>query len=241
MPVATMAIGNAKNAGLLAARILALKDAAPGRSRRRPPRLPGKGSPRHDDSGGLTCPPHPSPPISDPDPPWASWAAASWAACSPWRPSAWAIASSPWSRAPTRPAARSAIARYEADYADRAALRELAAACDAITYEFENIDARRGGIPGGPGQSPCVPAAGCCALPRTGCWKSASSRTPASASPPSARWNRAPIWQIAGREVGYPAFLKTARGGYDGKGQAPVPGPADAAAAFDRLYPGRAL
>lgn len=42
-------------------------------------------------------------------------------------------------------------------------------------------------------------------------------------------------------EVGTPAILKTRRGGYDGKGQAPVDEPADAPGAFDALRAGGGL
>jgi 5-(carboxyamino)imidazole ribonucleotide synthase len=45
----------------------------------------------------------------------------------------------------------------------------------------------------------------------------------------------------AGRECGYPAFLKTVRGGYDGKGQAPVADAAGAGPAFRSLHRGSPL
>lgn len=130
--------------------------------------------------------------------------------------------------------------QIEADYADRAALQELAAACDAITYEFENIDAAAVefleslGKPVRPGsrvlrvtqdrllEKEFLKGAG------LGVTAFRAVSTPEDLA-------------LAGKECGYPAFLKTVRGGYDGKGQMPVADAASAQAAFQALFRGHPL
>jgi 5-(carboxyamino)imidazole ribonucleotide synthase len=134
---------------------------------------------------------------------------------------------------PQSPAGQVADRQIQAGYADEAALAELAASCTAVTTEFEN-----------------VPAATLRELGRS-CVVRPSERTVAIAQDrieekgflvregfATARYH--PVRnaaELAGalELVGTPALLKASRLGYDGKGQALVETPEDAARAFAQL------
>lgn len=130
--------------------------------------------------------------------------------------------------------------QIEADYADRDALRELAAACDVITYEFENIDAAAVEFLEGLGK-PVRPGSRVLRVTQDRLLEKEFLRAAGLGVTAFRAVASSADLEQAGREAGYPAFLKTARGGYDGKGQAAVAGPADAEAAFRRLYRGEPL
>ncbi len=104
-----------------------------------------------------------------------------------------------------------------AEYDDSAALRELAAHADVVTYEFENVDydaladiEKLVWIPQG-----------------TELLSITQDRILEKAYLESCNINIAPYAVVVDEEdirekikgIGYPAILKTARGGYDGKGQ----------------------
>jgi 5-(carboxyamino)imidazole ribonucleotide synthase len=134
---------------------------------------------------------------------------------------------------PQSPAGQVADRQIMAAYTDEAALAELAASCAAVTTEFEN-----------------VPAATLRELGRT-CVVRPSERTVAIAQDrieekgfleregfATARYQpvrNAAELPAALELVGTPALLKASRFGYDGKGQALVEKPEDAARAFAQL------
>ena len=134
---------------------------------------------------------------------------------------------------PASPAGSAADLHLRAAYTDAAALDQLASECAAVTTEFENVPAE--------------------ALERLA--RSCRVRPPVSAvavtqdrisekqfleragfpTAPFRAVDGEPGLQVALREVALPALLKTSRLGYDGKGQAAVNRPEDAAAAFRAL------
>jgi 5-(carboxyamino)imidazole ribonucleotide synthase len=140
---------------------------------------------------------------------------------------------------PDSPCGQVADQVIQADYADEAALRRLAAISDAITYEFENVDARAVEFL----EKLCKPV-----HPSSAALRITQDRV---LEKTFARENDIPVTAFAvvrseeearavydGKE--FPAFLKTARGGYDGKGQVRVNNGEECARAV-REYPGREL
>ncbi|STY42939.1 N5-carboxyaminoimidazole ribonucleotide synthase [Listeria grayi] len=105
------------------------------------------------------------------------------------------------------------IARYD----DKAALQKLAELSDVVTYEFENVD-----------YEALKEIEGSVRLPQgTDLLSITQDRILEKAYLESANINIAPYAVIVSRDeieaeinsIGYPAVLKTAQGGYDGKGQ----------------------
>jgi 5-(carboxyamino)imidazole ribonucleotide synthase len=138
------------------------------------------------------------------------------------------------------PCGQVADRQIEADYADRDALRELAAGSDVITYEFENIDAAAVEFLEGLGK-PVRPGSKALRITQDRLLEKDFLRK-AGLGVTSFRAVDSPEdLAAAGMECGYPAFLKTVRGGYDGKGQAPVADAAGAESAFRSLHRGRPL
>ncbi|MFC3125611.1 5-(carboxyamino)imidazole ribonucleotide synthase [Pseudoroseomonas globiformis] len=128
-------------------------------------------------------------------------------------------------------AAASTVAGYE----DEVALGAFAAAVDVVTFEFENVPARTLEI-----LAPLVPVRpGMRAL--SVCQDRLQEKAfLEAAGVPVAPW--APVTsekelQAAIGRIGLPAVLKTTRLGYDGRGQALLRTPEEAAAAFARLEP----
>ena len=130
-------------------------------------------------------------------------------------------------------AAQTASSLTRADYHNRIVLKDFAAACDVVTYEFENIDVApvewlAEHVPVHPGPQ---------AL-RVSQERVAEKRFVEGLGGRPARWAA-----IDSREdlhaglahTGTPAVLKTARFGYDGKGQAVIRTPADADAVWDLI------
>ncbi len=115
------------------------------------------------------------------------------------------------------PAAQVSDERIIADYDDKVALRELAEKADVVTYEFENIDYDALKMT----QDLVDVPQGAELLSIT------QDRILEKAYLESANINIAPYAIIVDKEeieteiksIGYPAVLKTAQGGYDGKGQ----------------------
>ena len=130
---------------------------------------------------------------------------------------------------PGCPAAQVCDQQIVADYSDRAAIAELARLADTITYEFENVDAdaladldASGKVPQGT------------EVLRISQDRGAEKRFVSGLGVPLADYQLVedPA-QLPGAvaQIGYPSVLKTTRGGYDGKGQLVLRGPADLAAA----------
>nr|WP_174293352.1 5-(carboxyamino)imidazole ribonucleotide synthase [Sphingomonas bacterium] len=127
-------------------------------------------------------------------------------------------------------AAQTASSLTRADYHNRIVLADFAAACDVVTYEFENVAV-----------SPVewlaerVPVHPAPAALRIAQERVAEKRFVEQVGGRPARW--APVdsretLTTALATVGTPAVLKTARFGYDGKGQVRIDTPADADAAW---------
>ncbi len=130
-------------------------------------------------------------------------------------------------------AAQTASSMTRADYHNRIVLADFAASCDVVTYEFENIAlapvewlAER--VPVHP-----HPRALAAAQERI-----AEKRFVEHVGGRPARWaavDSRESLEVALAHVGTPAVLKTARFGYDGKGQVRLHTPADADAAWEAI------
>ncbi|MCU6454499.1 5-(carboxyamino)imidazole ribonucleotide synthase [Sphingomonas sp. A2-49] len=130
-------------------------------------------------------------------------------------------------------AAQTASSLTRADYHNRIVLADFAAACDVVTYEFENIaltpvEWLAARVPVHP-----HPRALAAAQERI-----AEKRFVEQVGGRPARWaavDSRESLDAALAHVGTPAVLKTARFGYDGKGQVRLHSPADADAAWDAI------
>ena len=131
-----------------------------------------------------------------------------------------------------RPCAAEVSAHFtRAAFDDEAALRRFADQCDVVTYEFENV--------------PVEPLAvlGAKLRPGTRSLEMAQDRAIEKRFLEQCAARIAPWCEIAGAEdivaaldaLGSPILLKTRRLGYDGKGQAWVHNPAEAAAAWEAI------
>jgi len=133
---------------------------------------------------------------------------------------------------PASPAAAVCERHLQAPYEDDAALAELAGRCRAVTIEFENVPAsalRRLAE-----RVPVRPAADAVAVAQD---RSAEKRFMAAhgiETAPHAVVERADDLHGADEAL-FPGILKTARLGYDGKGQAAVATRAEAVEAWDRM------
>ena len=130
-------------------------------------------------------------------------------------------------------AAQSASSMTRADYHNRIVLADFANACDVVTYEFENI-----AIDPVEWLADRVPVHPHPRALRIAQERIAEKRFVEEVGGRPARW--AAVDSLATLEaaiatVGTPAILKTARFGYDGKGQVRIDAPADAAAAWDAI------
>ena len=120
-----------------------------------------------------------------------------------------------------------------ADYSDESALAELCARCDVVTYEFENVPAGAAAFVAR--RKPFYPPV---AALTVGQDRVAEKTLFTDLGIPVPRY--LPIatrreLDVAVRNVGLPAVLKTRRLGYDGKGQVVLKTPADVDAAWARL------
>ena len=127
-------------------------------------------------------------------------------------------------------AAQTASSLTRADYHNRIVLADFAAACDVVTYEFENV--ALGPVEWLAARVPVHPAP---AALRVAQERVAEKRFVEGVGGRPARWaavdSRATL-EEALAVVGTPAVLKTARFGYDGKGQVRLDRAADADAAW---------
>lgn len=131
------------------------------------------------------------------------------------------------------PAADVAQHWTQAAYDDAEALARFADQVDIVTYEFENI-------PVGPVEvlastKLVAPNARALAIAQD---RVAEKRFLEEIGAPTARWravNSLSDLHAAIAEIGVPAILKTRRDGYDGKGQARIMDPSDAAAAWTAI------
>lgn len=128
------------------------------------------------------------------------------------------------------PATYVAYAATTAAWDDEKALAAFADAVDVVTYEFENIPietvnflAKRVEV---------SPGAGALAVAQDRLSEKELAIQLELQVAPYATVNSAEELDAAIADVGLPAILKTRRMGYDGKGQAAINGPGDAAAAW---------
>ncbi len=130
-------------------------------------------------------------------------------------------------------AAQTASSLTRADYHNRIVLADFAAACDVVTYEFENIDVVP--VEWLAARVPVHPSARSLAASQD---RVAEKRFVETVGGTPARWAA-----VTSREeltaalttVGTPAILKTTRLGYDGKGQTRIATPADADPAWEAI------
>ena len=128
------------------------------------------------------------------------------------------------------PASHVSNFHLKAGYDDEDALRRFAAASDVVTYEFENIptaalDLIETEVPIRPGRAALATSQDRL-VEKT--WLTDLGLATAPFAPVETLANL----EDALAEIGTPAILKTRRLGYDGKGQARLTGPQDAADAF---------
>lgn len=135
------------------------------------------------------------------------------------------------------PCGQVADEQIQAEYADQAALRQLAERCQAITYEFENIDARAVEFLEGLGH-PVHPNSRVLRVSQDRLLEKTFLRDAGLGVTAFHAVDSAEDLRDAETAVGFPAVIKTVRGGYDGKGQAVVSDRAGAEAAFFRLHRG---
>src|SRR5574340_237419 len=128
------------------------------------------------------------------------------------------------------PAGQMADVHLQADYTDHGALKQLGAACAAVTTEFENVPAAS--LIELANHCRVSPGAACVAIAQDRSHeKSWLAQNGFATAPFALVYNEGDLDQgIA--DTGVPAILKVARFGYDGKGQARVNSREEARAAF---------
>jgi 5-(carboxyamino)imidazole ribonucleotide synthase len=118
---------------------------------------------------------------------------------------------------PNAPALRRAARAVSGSWRDVPRLQEFFDACDVVTYEFENVETEGLAVLGGLGKlSPSLDVL------RTTQNRILEKEFIRSRGLPHAAFVYGRIADelpAAARDFGFPAILKTARGGYDGKGQ----------------------
>ncbi|WP_230480976.1 5-(carboxyamino)imidazole ribonucleotide synthase [Sphingomonas sp. Leaf21] len=130
-------------------------------------------------------------------------------------------------------AAQTALSITRADYDDTTALAALAAACDVVTYEFENIDVAP--VEWLAERVPVHPAPAALRVAQDRIAEKRFVEKVGGRPAPWAEVNSAADLTEALARIGCPAILKTTRFGYDGKGQALIRDIAEAPAAFEAI------
>jgi 5-(carboxyamino)imidazole ribonucleotide synthase len=131
------------------------------------------------------------------------------------------------------PAFQVATARTHAAYDDEQALTRFAAACDAITFEFENVPSATVAVLAH--ATPTHPNARALAVMQDRFGEKSFVAGLGLKTTPFARVDNLDDAHLAAGKIGVPAILKTRRLGYDGKGQVKVAQAADAACAFEAM------
>lgn len=127
-------------------------------------------------------------------------------------------------------AAQSASSFTRADYHSRIVLDEMAAKCDVVTYEFENIAIEP--VDYLSTKVPVHPAPAALAIAQDRASEKAFVDGIGGRTAPWRRVASLDELQAALAEIGAPAILKTLRLGYDGKGQARIASADEAEAAW---------
>ena len=128
------------------------------------------------------------------------------------------------------PAGQMADVHMRADYTDHAALKQLGAACAAVTTEFENVPAAS--LIELANHCRVSPGAAAVAIVQDRSHEKSWLADNGFATAPFALVNSEADLDAALAAIGIPALLKVSRFGYDGKGQARINTPEDARAAF---------
>ena len=128
------------------------------------------------------------------------------------------------------PASHVANFHLKADYDDTAALTRFAESCDVVTYEFENIPTAA--LDAIETLRPIHPPRAALATSQDRLTEKTFLQSLGLTVAPFADVTDAASLDAAIAAVGLPAILKTRRMGYDGKGQARIMTPTDAAAAL---------
>ena len=128
------------------------------------------------------------------------------------------------------PAGQMANVHLQADYTDHGALKQLGAACAAVTTEFENVPAAS--LIELANHCRVSPGAAAVAIAQDRSHEKSWLRDNGFATAPFALVNSEADLDAALAATGTPALLKVSRFGYDGKGQARVGTLDDARAAF---------
>ena len=131
------------------------------------------------------------------------------------------------------PAAQVASETHRGGWDDAAALARFAAACDVVTYEFENVPAAS--LDAVEAAAPLRPSRRALAVSQDRLDEKTFLQGLGLTVAPFAAVDDAESLSAALDRIGTPAILKTRRLGYDGKGQARLAGPGDAAAALDAM------
>jgi 5-(carboxyamino)imidazole ribonucleotide synthase len=134
---------------------------------------------------------------------------------------------------PRSPAGQVADEQIEAAYDDASALDLLAERCAAVTTEFENVPA--GSLERLARRLPVHPSAAAVSVTQERIAEKSFLREQGFSTAEFAPVRQADDVERAIAATGLPAILKTARLGYDGKGQAVVASPEEARAAFTRF------
>jgi len=127
-------------------------------------------------------------------------------------------------------AAQTASSLTRADYHNRIVLADFAAACDVVTYEFENIDVVP--VEWLSARVPVHPAPAALRVAQDRIAEKRFVETVGGRPAPWAKVDSEADLTAALARIGYPAILKTTRFGYDGKGQAMIRDAAGAEAAW---------
>ncbi|HWR75591.1 MAG TPA: 5-(carboxyamino)imidazole ribonucleotide synthase, partial [Thiobacillus sp.] len=131
------------------------------------------------------------------------------------------------------PAGQMADVHVRADYTDHATLKQLGAACAAVTTEFENVPAAS--LIALANHCRVSPGAAAVAIVQDRSHEKSWLAANGFATAPFALVNSEADLDAALAATGSPALLKVSRFGYDGKGQARVDTLAEARAAFREL------
>ena len=137
------------------------------------------------------------------------------------------------------PAAQVANLHVAAAYEDEAAIADFAAACEIVTYEFENVPVST--ATAAARHAPVRPGPRALETAQDRFVEKAFLNRIGIATAPFAAVSGPEDFAAALRATGTPAILKTRRLGYDGKGQANIDTPESLAGAFSGLSEASAI
>jgi 5-(carboxyamino)imidazole ribonucleotide synthase len=137
------------------------------------------------------------------------------------------------------PTGQIADREVQAAYDDLDAVRDFARAVDVVTFEFENVSAAA--AEAAAEHAPVRPGGQVLHTTQNRLREKGFLRQAGFPAAPFAAVRSAEELERAVAEIGTPAVLKTAGWGYDGKGQAKIAAPGEAAAAWASLGTGEAI